>query len=76
MDILKLRNPFTRYKLYKAKRGMSMYYDWIDWIGGYPFEVATTEQLFNFYRERGYQLEHLTTTNRSGCNELVFRKVR
>ncbi len=54
-------------------RGMSVYYDWIDWLGGYPFEVAKVEELLRFGRERGFELENLRTTNRMGCNELVFR---
>ena len=55
-------------------RGMSVYYDWIDWLGGYPFEVAKVEELLRFGRERGFELENLKTTNRMGCNELVFRR--
>ncbi len=55
-------------------RGMSVYYDWIDWLGGYPFEVAKVEELLRFGRERGFELENLRTTNRMGCNELVFRR--
>lgn len=57
-------------------RGMSITHDWIDWLGGYPFEVAKVEELFHFCRERGFELENLRTTNRLGCNELVFRRVR
>ncbi len=55
-------------------RGMSVYYDWIDWLGGYPFEVAKVEQLLHFCQARGLTLENLTTTNRLGCNELVLRR--
>ncbi|RLS55576.1 MAG: class I SAM-dependent methyltransferase [Planctomycetota bacterium] len=55
-------------------RGMSVYYDWIDWLGGYPFEVAKVEELLHFCQKRGFVLENLTTTNRLGCNELVFRR--
>lgn len=55
-------------------RGMSVYYDWIDWLGGYPFEVAKVEELLHFCQARGFTLENLTTTNRLGCNELVFRR--
>lgn len=55
-------------------RGMSVYYDWIDWLGGYPFEVAKVEDLLHFCQSRGFVLENLTTTNRLGCNELVFRR--
>ncbi len=74
MDILRLKNPYTRYQIYKKNRGMAMYYDWIDWIGGFPFEVATTAELFNFYLSKGFTLTHLHTTNRLGCNELVFKR--
>jgi 2-polyprenyl-6-hydroxyphenyl methylase/3-demethylubiquinone-9 3-methyltransferase len=53
---------------------MSMVHDWIDWLGGYPFEVAKVEQILAFYRSRGFTLENLRTTNRMGCNQFVFRK--
>ncbi|WP_206539802.1 hypothetical protein [Psychroserpens damuponensis] len=54
---------------------MSPHYDLIDWVGGYPFEVATIELIFNFYRDRNYKLE-LLKTNAGGyeCNEYVFSK--
>jgi hypothetical protein len=71
----RLRNPFTRYREYKKNRGMSMFTDWIDWFGGYPFEVAKPEGLFDFYRERGFVLEKLVTVGGNlACNELVLRK--
>jgi 2-polyprenyl-6-hydroxyphenyl methylase/3-demethylubiquinone-9 3-methyltransferase len=57
---------------YGDNRGMSKLYDWIDWIGGYPFEVARPEQLFDFYRQRGLSLTHLRTTAGLGCNDFVF----
>ncbi len=57
-----------------GSRGMSVYYDWIDWLGGYPFEVAKVEELLRFGRERGFELVNLQTTNRMGCNELVFHR--
>jgi 2-polyprenyl-3-methyl-5-hydroxy-6-metoxy-1,4-benzoquinol methylase len=56
-------------------RGMSFWQDLIDWVGGYPFEVATPEQIFDFYRQRGFELQRLRTCGGSlGCNEFVFRK--
>jgi SAM-dependent methyltransferase len=60
---------------YRVNRGMSWWHDKIDWIGGYPFEVAKPEQIFDFYRARGYVLEALVT-NAGGmaCNEFVFRR--
>jgi 2-polyprenyl-6-hydroxyphenyl methylase/3-demethylubiquinone-9 3-methyltransferase len=56
-------------------RGMSYWHDLVDWIGGYPFEVAKPEEIFNFYRERGFQLLRLKTCGGGlGCNEFVFQK--
>jgi len=60
---------WTRYGQY---RGMTRLYDWIDWIGGYPFEVARPEEIFDFYRRRGLSLSRLHTTSGPGCNEFVF----
>ena len=57
---------------YDGNRGMSRLYDWIDWIGGYPFEVARPEGIFDFYRRRGLTLLELRTTAGLGCNEFVF----
>jgi 2-polyprenyl-6-hydroxyphenyl methylase/3-demethylubiquinone-9 3-methyltransferase len=60
---------------YKRSRGMSHWHDLIDWIGGYPFEVAKPEQVFDFYTSRGLTLERLKTcAGRLGCNEFVFRR--
>jgi SAM-dependent methyltransferase len=56
-----------------VERGMTLYYDMLDWLGGYPFEVATPEQIFRFYKERGFILNNLRTCQgRHGCNEFVF----
>jgi 2-polyprenyl-3-methyl-5-hydroxy-6-metoxy-1,4-benzoquinol methylase len=55
-------------------RGMSYWYDLKDWIGGYPFEVAKPEQIFDFFFERGFILQHMTTVaGGHGCNEFVFQ---
>lgn len=56
-----------------SMRGMSYWHDRIDWIGGYPFEVAKPEDIFSFYRDRGFRLENLKTcAGGLGCNEYVF----
>ena len=58
------------------ERGMSMWHDMIDWLGGYPFEVAKPEAVFHFFRDKGFVLEQLKTCGgRSGCNEFVFRYI-
>jgi 2-polyprenyl-6-hydroxyphenyl methylase/3-demethylubiquinone-9 3-methyltransferase len=69
-------NPFrlaSRSKPSANKRGMSIWFDLIDWVGGYPFEVAKPEQIFDFLRERGFALARLKTcAGGLGCNEYVF----
>jgi SAM-dependent methyltransferase len=56
-------------------RGMSAKHDLVDWVGGYPFEVAKPEEVFAFLRERGYELRHLKTcAGGLGCNEYVFTR--
>lgn len=58
-------------------RGMSLWYDMIDWLGGYPFEVARPEQVFRFMASRGFELRELTTAGATGaCNEFVFERMR
>lgn len=57
----------------KIERGMSLWHDMIDWIGGFPFEVAKPEEIFEYYTCRGFVLEKLRTSGGLGCNEYVFR---
>jgi 2-polyprenyl-6-hydroxyphenyl methylase/3-demethylubiquinone-9 3-methyltransferase len=52
---------------------MSVWHDLIDWVGGYPFEVAKPEEVFAFYRTKGFTLVKLKTcAGGLGCNEYVF----
>jgi 2-polyprenyl-3-methyl-5-hydroxy-6-metoxy-1,4-benzoquinol methylase len=58
-----------------AARGMSRWHDVIDWVGGYPFEYAAPDEIFNFFRERGFDLTKLVCKGAgSGCVEYVFEK--
>lgn len=60
----------------KKSRGMSVYFDLIDWLGGYPFEVAKPEIIVDYFLQDGYQLKKLVTVGgKHGCNEFVFQKV-
>ncbi len=71
-DIL-IGKPFHSWRNYSTLRGMSAGRDVVDWVGGYPFEVARPEEIFAFYRERGFSLQRLKTcAGKSGCNEFVF----
>jgi 2-polyprenyl-6-hydroxyphenyl methylase/3-demethylubiquinone-9 3-methyltransferase len=73
VDLLR-GHPFEQWRTYSRNRGMSAWRDVVDWVGGYPFEVAKPEEIFAFCRRRGFTLEHLKTWGRGhGCNEYVFR---
>ena len=74
-DMIRFKNPFERYTEYKKNRGMSVYYDWIDWLGGYPFEVAKFDEVVEFYRERGLVLLRKKTKKGWGNNEFVFKRI-
>jgi len=74
-DLLLMKNPLKRYTQYKKSRGMSYFTDLLDWLGGYPFEVAKPEVVFDFFRNRGFEMVKLRTVGgRLGCNEFVFVK--
>lgn len=67
--VKRIVRPATR-----ERRGMNPWRDILDWLGGYPFEVARPEAVLAFYRGWGFTLERMTTVDaRHGCNEYVFR---
>jgi SAM-dependent methyltransferase len=71
------RNPFARYREYRKLRGMSIVHDWLDWLGGYPFEVASAERVIDFYARRGFRLAKLKRGyGRDRNNEFVFVKAQ
>jgi len=59
----------------KLGRGMNLWHDMLDWIGGFPFEVAKPEEIHEFYRREGFVLTRLRTCGgKYGCNEFVFTR--
>lgn len=64
------RNPFR-----KKKRGMSFYYDVVDWVGGYPYEYATTDRIVTLVEAQGFTCTKVVEAGvPTGCNEFVFRR--
>jgi 2-polyprenyl-3-methyl-5-hydroxy-6-metoxy-1,4-benzoquinol methylase len=60
---------------YRRNRGMTKWRDIIDWVGGYPYEVSTPDEVFDFCRARGFTLTKLKCGYVGlGCNEFVFEK--
>jgi len=75
--LIRLQNPlpFQDWSRRREERGMSFWHDLVDWVGGYPFEVARPEEVFHFLRDRDFTLTELTTQGCGyGCNEYVFRR--
>lgn len=68
--------PFATWRDYpRANRGMDPWRDLVDWVGGYPFEVARPEQIIDFYQDRGFALRRLKTCGGGrGCNEFMFSR--
>lgn len=73
-DLLRGR-PFATWRTYRHRRGMSPWHDAVDWVGGYPFEVASAEAMESFYAQRGFTMERqFLVGGKSGCNEFVLRR--
>jgi 2-polyprenyl-3-methyl-5-hydroxy-6-metoxy-1,4-benzoquinol methylase len=69
------RRPLRVFSRQAQVRGMSLWTDIVDWVGGYPFEVATPEQVIDFYLPRGFSLNRLKTCGgKCGCNQFVFTR--
>jgi 2-polyprenyl-6-hydroxyphenyl methylase/3-demethylubiquinone-9 3-methyltransferase len=64
---------WTRYA--ERKRGMSRWRDIVDWVGGYPYEYARVDAVFDFYHTRGYTMRRVRcSAGPLGCNEFVFER--
>ncbi|MGH1488409.1 MAG: class I SAM-dependent methyltransferase [Acidimicrobiales bacterium] len=67
-DVAARDSPLRRYRTYPKRRGMSRYHDWIDWLGGYPYEVANEPEVSNFLGDLGFRFE------KKFNNEYVYRR--
>jgi 2-polyprenyl-6-hydroxyphenyl methylase/3-demethylubiquinone-9 3-methyltransferase len=48
----KLQNPRTVAREYRHSRGMALKTDLIDWLGGYPYEFASVEEIVRFGEDK------------------------
>jgi len=75
VDLARRRNPIARYREYKQERGMSVFHDWLDWLGGLPFEVASATEVLAFFESRGFATVRMNRGTGSVRNhEYVFRR--
>lgn len=55
------------------ERGMHIYYDAIDWIGGYPYEFASWKEVVTFMSNNGFSL--VKTIRRLPTNDSQDKKI-
>jgi SAM-dependent methyltransferase len=70
-------NPFRIAREYKVSRGMALRTDLIDWLGGYPYEFATVEEVVTFCeRECGLRKRKVVPNHpmATGNHEFVFER--
>jgi len=66
----------TRTDPLKKERGMDFWFDVIDWVGGYPYEYATSQEVETFVTRDGFQLWRCVPASvPTGCNEFVFARI-
>jgi 2-polyprenyl-6-hydroxyphenyl methylase/3-demethylubiquinone-9 3-methyltransferase len=69
--LVTFKNPFNK------ERGMNFYYDVIDWVGGYPYEYASRNQIENFLNKKGFKLiKFYQSQAPTGCYEYVFERIQ
>lgn len=73
------RNPVRYVRDYKSARGMSWPHDTHDWLGGYPYESATPEEVVHCLNDLGFDARraHAKPAAALGlfgshCDEFVF----
>lgn len=68
----RLQNPLAWNQ--RRDRGMNVYHDLIDWLGGLPYEVASPEEVIDFCRPRGFALARVLRRPEGDCSTYLFRK--
>jgi 2-polyprenyl-3-methyl-5-hydroxy-6-metoxy-1,4-benzoquinol methylase len=73
-------NPISYVRNYSKMRGMNFSHDVHDWLGGYPYEAASADQLHDrisalgFSEARSFRLPVTIGLFGAGCHEFVFQK--
>lgn len=80
--IVRGRNPIAYIANYPKVRGMNFTHDVHDWLGGYPYESATAEELtdriekLGFVKVRSFPIPASIGIFGSTCHEFVFERLR
>lgn len=73
--LARCKSPLRQMREYRKKRGMDWYRDIVDWVGGYPYEFASPEEIFLFMKKEfpNFRLTNLKTVGGIGNNWFLFR---
>jgi 2-polyprenyl-6-hydroxyphenyl methylase/3-demethylubiquinone-9 3-methyltransferase len=75
--LVTLRNPLKPIldREGAGRRGMDFMHDVRDWLGGFPYEYATSGEVFgHVHAQAGFELDRLINWEGNACNELRFRR--
>jgi SAM-dependent methyltransferase len=70
--IKRRQNPFLWNE--KKVRGMNVYNDVVDWLGGLPYEVAHEQELSDFLSKLGFKLEKAELRGEGACHRLLYKR--
>lgn len=67
--LVTFKNPST------MRRGMDFMHNIIDWVGGYPYEYASAEEMTAILDRHGFEILQVRPADvPTGCNEFVCRR--
>jgi 2-polyprenyl-3-methyl-5-hydroxy-6-metoxy-1,4-benzoquinol methylase len=68
------KNPIKYIRNYQSLRGMNFFTDIKDWLGGYPYEFASIEEIDSYFKTVGFICTKTNPARSIGCNEFLFVK--
>ena len=71
---LDLKSLFNYILNVKQNRGMSFYFNMLDWIGGYPYEYSSLESLRKYCENKGLKVIRFKKNYSLGCHQIVLKK--
>jgi 2-polyprenyl-3-methyl-5-hydroxy-6-metoxy-1,4-benzoquinol methylase len=61
-------------KIIRVNRGMTLYHDVVDWLGGLPYEVAHVSEIILFVINRGLRPLRVCESVQGDCSVYLFKK--
>lgn len=60
---------------FRMSRGMDFYYNVVDWVGGYPYEYASVDEMVFLMEKHDFvPIKTIAAKVPTGCNEFVFQR--